>query len=98
MATASMTEWLPRKYQQEDSRVNRITSKTGKASDRFMRLPVTMDKSEEQAKKSRPFLRIYNLVCDRLPGGLVNDFAHIPGNDVMKYLLCSVPEFTPSRN
>ncbi|TRX93202.1 hypothetical protein FHL15_005781 [Xylaria flabelliformis] len=68
-----------------------------KDSDWFVQLAHVMDNTTPKTVQSKMFLKFYIFIRDFMPQGLVDNLAHIKGQDVMDHLLCHA-EYAPSRH
>lgn len=98
-AVKPATDWLP--YQGPPTlsikAVNTRYIDTHKDHDWFVQLAYAMGNVTQDSVQSKMFLKFYIFIRDFMPRGLVDNLAHIKGQDVMDHLLCHA-EHTPSRH
>ncbi|RYC64465.1 hypothetical protein CHU98_g1747 [Xylaria longipes] len=78
--------------------VNLGTIKNRQESDWFMGLATAMNQVKKDQPQCRMFAKMAFFMMDVLPRGLVLDFGHINGDDVMHQLLCHMNEMAASRH
>ncbi|KAI1116061.1 hypothetical protein F5Y14DRAFT_449553 [Nemania sp. NC0429] len=90
-------EWLP--YQGEPISATKSLQvrhiDTYRDQDWFVQLATLMEPIDKP--QSKLLLKFYFFICDFIPYGLIGNFGHIFGNDVMNFLLCQ-GEHTISRH
>lgn len=66
--------------------------------DGFLSFAVAMRTQGDAGRQESMLTKVYLFMRDNLPDGLVGDWGHIEGNDVMIHLLCCPEQTAPSRH